>query len=160
MTLRCPLLPSRMTSQPHANSSVVDAVSGQSARRADNRHSEGAPACTMLRPADHPWRTTNAGSLWQVQLSPCLRPCSVHQHGGVAHDHEPHPKQPTDQDSVEALARQRDCITQAAADSEIVLLSHCEFGSILHSSTSSREEALRLDDEDDHEFPAVFETVT
>ena len=42
--------------------------------------------------------------------------------GGVAHDHELRPKQPTDQDSVEAVARQRYCITHAAADSEIPLL--------------------------------------
>ena len=43
--------------------------------------------------------------------------------GGVArdHDHELHPKLPTDQDAVETTARQRACIIQAAADSEIIL---------------------------------------
>ena len=48
----------------------------------------------------------------------------VHAHciiGGVAHDHELHPKTPTDQDAVEAMTRQRDCITQTAADSEVHL---------------------------------------
>ena len=42
--------------------------------------------------------------------SPCIN-------GGVAHDHELHPKLPADQDSAEQVARQRDCVTQAAADS-------------------------------------------
>ena len=41
--------------------------------------------------------------------------------GGVAHDHELHPKLPADQDAVEAVPRHRDCVTQAAADSEILL---------------------------------------
>ena len=41
--------------------------------------------------------------------------------GGVAHDSELHPKTPTDQDAVGAVTRQRDCITQAAADSEVLL---------------------------------------
>ena len=39
----------------------------------------------------------------------------MHQQGG-ARDRELHPKTPTDQDAVEAFTRQRDCITQAAAD--------------------------------------------
>ena len=41
--------------------------------------------------------------------------------GGVAHAHELHPKQTTDQDAVGSVARQRDCVTQDAADSEILL---------------------------------------
>ena len=74
--------------------------------------------------------------------------------GGVAHDHELHPKQPTDHDAVESVARQRDCVTQTAADSEILL-------SITASSDQAstaapaddeqnlfgREEAPRLDEE-------------
>ena len=39
--------------------------------------------------------------------------------GSVAHDQELHPKQPTDPDAVEAVARQRDCVTHAAADSDM-----------------------------------------
>ena len=79
----------------------------------------------------------------QPQLPSCLRPRSVHQKVGVAHDHELHPKQPTDQDSVEAVARQRDCITQAAADSEIVLP--------LAASSDQASTAAPADDE-----PAMF----
>ena len=46
---------------------------------------------------------------------------------GVAYDHELHPKQPTDQDAVGSVARQRGCVTQAAADSEILLPHHSKF---------------------------------
>ena len=52
----------------------------------------------------------------------------------AAHDHELHRKHPTDQDAVQSVARQRDCVTQSAADSEI-LLHLSGLGSSLYSST-------------------------
>ena len=48
----------------------------------------------------------------------------VHAHcvnGGVHHDHELHPKQPLDQEAVELVARQRECVIRAAADTEVLL---------------------------------------
>ena len=67
------------------------------------------------------WRST-AATVVKPQLSTSQR-AYVHARcaNGGAHDHELHPKQPTDQDAVEAVARQRDCVTQTAADSEILL---------------------------------------
>ena len=74
--------------------------------------------------------------------------------GGVAHDHEVHPKQPLDQDSVEHAARQRKCITQAAADFENVLplIASSDQASTAaladdEPAMSGRQEALRLDEE-------------
>ena len=70
--------------------------------------------------------------------------------GGVAQDHELHPKQPTDQDAVEAVSRQRDCV----ADSEIPLpltAGSDQASTAAHAddepSLFGREEALRLDEE-------------
>ena len=48
----------------------------------------------------------------------------VHAHcvnGGVHHDHELHPKQPLDQEAVEFVARQRESVIRAAADTEVLL---------------------------------------
>ena len=59
--------------------------------------------------------------------------------GGLGVLEEANRERPTDQDAVEAVSRQRDCVTQAAADSEILLLPfHSKFGSSLHSSTHRR----------------------
>ena len=74
--------------------------------------------------------------------------------GGVAHDHELHPKQPTDQDAVEYVTRQRDCVTQAAADSQILLPTTASSDQASTAAPADdepslfgREEALRLDEE-------------
>ena len=74
--------------------------------------------------------------------------------GGVARDHELHPKQPTDQDAVEPVTRQRDWITKAAADSEIHLLLTASSDQASTAAPADdelnmfgREEALRLDEE-------------
>ena len=76
------------------------------------------------------------------------------QRADVHQDHKLHPKQPTDQDSVEAVARQRDCITQPAVYSEIVLslTSSSDQATIAAPADDEpamfgREEALRLDEE-------------
>ena len=73
--------------------------------------------------------------------------------GGVAHDHELHPKLSTHQDAVEAVARQRDCNTQADADSEVLLslTAHYDQASTAapaddDQSVFGREETLRLDE--------------
>ena len=89
----------------------------------------------------------------QPQLPSCLRQRSVHQWWSCQ-DHEVHLKQPTDQDSDEAVARQRDCITQASADSGIILSLTASFD---QASTAvladdepamfGREEVLRFDEE-------------
>ena len=67
---------------------------------------------THCDPRLQQWRNRNSQRAYVH--APCIR-------SGVAHDHELHPKQPIDQNSVEAVARQRGLSTQAAADSEIVL---------------------------------------
>ena len=74
--------------------------------------------------------------------------------GGAGHDHELHPKQPLDQEAVEAVSRRRDTVIKAAADTEVLL----PFAHDPHQAStaapaddeqdlSGREEALRMDDE-------------
>ena len=96
--------------------------------------------------------------LHRLWLAVCTwRSTYVHAHctdGGVAHDQELHPKKPTDQDVVAAVARQRDCITQAAANSEILLLPTASSDQAPTAAPADdelsmfgREEALRVDEE-------------
>ena len=85
------------------------------------KHNRQTQVCCLL----HVW---SAIQQWRSALVPVVQSNSqrayVHArcvNGGVAHDHELHPKQPADQDAVDAVAHQRDCVTQAAADSEVPL---------------------------------------
>ena len=91
---------------------------------------------------------------WSNRNSHCAFVDAQCVNGGVAHDHELHPKQPTDQDAVEYVARQCDCVTQAAADSEILLLITASSDQASTAAPANdepslygREEALRLDEE-------------
>ena len=85
--------------------------------------------------------------------------------GGVAHDHELHPKQPADQDAVDAVARQRDCVIQAGADSEVLLPLAPDSDEASTAAPADdepslfgREEVVRLDEET-LDF-LLFDTVT
>ena len=82
----------------------------------------------------------------------------VHAHcvnGGVGHDHELHPKQPLDQEAVEAVSRQRETVIRAAADTEVLLplAQDPDQASTAASPPDDdqdlfgREEALRMDEE-------------
>ena len=81
----------------------------------------------------------------------------VHAHcvnEGLGHDHELLPKQATDQDAVDAVARQRETIIRTAADTEVLL----PFAQDPDQASTAalpddgqdlcgREEALRMDEE-------------
>ena len=104
MTQRCQLLPS-CTTLPSAHNRL------QTKRKC-------AACCMCGQQFSHGEARLQQWSNRNSQRAYVHAPCV---NGGVAQDHELHPKQPTDQDAVEAVSRQRDCVTQAAADSEILL---------------------------------------
>ena len=146
MTPRCQLHSSRVTSPHHADTLEADAASGQSAH---NRRltDAGAPpaACADSNSRLRQW--SNRNSQRAYVHAQCIT-------GGVAHDHEFHPKQPTDRGAVESVARQRDCVTQTAADSEILLPLTASSDQASTAAPSddepsmfARAEALLLDEE-------------
>ena len=81
----------------------------------------------------------------------------VHAHcvnGGLGHDHELHPKQAGDQESVDAVARQRETIIRTASDTEVLppFVQDPDQASTAAPADDEqdlfgREEALRIDEE-------------
>ena len=73
--------------------------------------------------------------------------------GGLAHDHELHPKLADDQEAVDAVTRQRDTITRTAADTEVLLPLAQDPDQASAAPPDDerdffgREEALRMDEE-------------
>ena len=80
------------------------------------------PAARVVSSSAMVKHVSNSGPTAAHVLAQCVN-------GGVAHDHE---------DAVEALSRQCDNTTQAAADSKILLPLTAGSGSSLHSSTCRR----------------------
>ena len=151
MTPRCQPLPSCTTLPRHVDKLEADAASGLSA------HSRLQTNANVLPVACAGQQFTHGEARLQQWSNRNSQRAHVHAqcvNGGVAHDHEVHPKQPTDQDAVEAVPRQRDCVTQAAADSEILLpiTASSDRASTAapaddEPSLFGREEAPRLDEE-------------
>ena len=117
MTPRCQLL-SLYTALPH-----LVGISGADAARGLSAHNRLQTNADVLLAACG--QQFNHGEVrlqqWSIRHS---HRASVHAqcvNGGVAHDHDLHQKQPTDQDAVETVVVKRDCVIQAAGDSEVLL---------------------------------------
>ena len=128
-----------------------DAASGASVQNKTQVNANVQPAVSVAK------RFTHGEARLQQWGSRETNHHYAHAHcvnGGLGHDHELFPKQATDQDTVDAVTRQRDTITRTAADTEVLF----PFAQGPDQASAAappdeerdlfgREEALRMDEE-------------
>ena len=103
---------------PRQNASLeADVVNGASAHSQPQTNASATPVVCALSNSATEKHACNSGVTQNSQRA------YVHAHcvnGGVGHDHELHPKQPLDQEAIESVARQRESVIRAEADTEVL----------------------------------------